>query len=105
MNSPIKHHYIPQSILARFCDLEGKLCTFNIKIGKRGKKRHPAGICYEENLHTIIHEGEKFTEIELLYSQIEDKFLDLLKRVDEHLEKSIEIDYLKEDKDIYAILS
>ena len=105
MSNPIKHHYIPQSILSRFCDAEGLLCTFNKQIGKRGKKRHPAGVCYEENLHTLIYEDEKFTGIESFYSQIEDKFLEILKTVDDGLINSIDIAPLQKQEEIYNILS
>lgn len=105
MSKPIKHHYIPQSILSRFCDTEGQLCTFNKQVGKRGKKRYPAAVCYEEHLHTLIHDGEKFTEIELFYSQVEDKFLEILKTVESSLIDSIDIAPLRNEKEIYNILS
>lgn len=105
MSNPIKHHYIPQSILSRFCDAEGQLCTFNTQVGKRGKKKHPAAVCYEENLHTLIHDGEKFSGIELFYSQIEDKFIEILKMVDDGLVNSLEIAPPRKEEEIYSIIS
>ncbi|MDH5859291.1 DUF4238 domain-containing protein, partial [Lampropedia aestuarii] len=64
MNKPVKHHYIPQSILRRFCDADGQLHTFNKEAGKLGRKKYPAAVCYEEHLYTLIDCDNKFTEIE-----------------------------------------
>lgn len=105
MSNPIKHHYIPQSILSNFCNAEGLLCIFNKQINKRGKRRHPAAVCYEENLHTIIHDNKQFTEIELFYSQIEEQFIRVLKEFHCALKNKIDINQLRKNKDSIRILS
>ena len=105
MNKPINHHYIPQSILYRFCDSNGQLCTFNKQMGKHGKRRCPAAVCYEENLHTLIHGDEKFTDIETFYSQVEGKFIELLKKIDIALNSNVDIAPLKEDLNTCKIIS
>lgn len=105
MNIPKKHHYIPQSILNRFCDKDGKLFTFNKKMGKLGKKRYPTAVCYEENLHTLVHDGEKYIEIEKFYSTIESQFLELFRKIDEFFENPIDTNELKNDDNIFKIIS
>lgn len=105
MSNPVKHHYIPQSILRRFCDSDGQLHTFNKEAGKRGRKKHPAAVCYEEHLHTLIHGDERFTEIENLYSGIEDQLIQLLKDIDSRLNANINLNSLKNEPEIYQIIS
>lgn len=105
MNKPVKHHYIPQSILRRFCDADGQLYTFNKEVGKHGRKKYPAAVCYVEHLHTLINGDDKFTEIEALYSTIEDQLIEFLKEIDGRLNANIKIDSLKDDPNINRIIS
>ena len=82
MSKPVKHHYIPQSILHRFCAADGQLYTFNKQVGKLGRRKYPAAVCYEENLHTVIHGDGKLTEIETFYAEIEGQLIELLKKIE-----------------------
>lgn len=84
MNNPIKHHYIPQSILARFCDKNNQLHSYNKVFGKlNARKYSPAAVCYEENLHTLIHKEEKSYQIESFYSKVEGEFLKFIRAMDD----------------------
>jgi hypothetical protein len=92
MSTPIKHHYIPQSILSRFCDTQSQLHSFNKIVGGINRKKFsPAGVCYEEHLHTLIYKKEKSYEIEQFYSQIEGEFLKFLRLIDQHIGNGLDL--------------
>jgi hypothetical protein len=105
MSNPIKHHYIPQSILSRFCNSSNQLHSFNKRVGIINKKKFfPAAVCYEENLHTLIYEEERSYEIELFYSQIEGEFLKFLRYIDDCISNGQDLDFIPKTGEIIQLI-
>lgn len=106
MNNPIKHHFIPQFLLNRFCDANKKLHSFNKTTGKVNiKKYSPAAVCYEENLHTLIVRTEKSYDIEKFYSSIEGEFSTALKLVDAHIAEHGSLDKFPKTDELQNIIA
>lgn len=81
-NKPKSHHFVPQCLLRKFCDKDGKLHSYN-KVHRKMNK--PSGsaksICSENHLYTLIHGADEMYDIEMFYSQIESSFSSLIKEV------------------------
>lgn len=106
MSNPIKHHYIPEFILSRFCDTQNKIHSFNKVTWKINRKKFsPAGVCYEPHLHTLIYEDERSYEIEKFYSQIEDEFSNFLKIIDSHFENGLELNEFPRTEEISNLVA
>jgi hypothetical protein len=99
MNGPIKHHYVPQFVLRRFCNSQNKLHAFN-KTSNRIRQISPKQVCYEKELYTLIHRDDKSYEIENFYSQLESKYAELLGMFDKSNDIEKTLVELKDSDDI-----
>lgn len=85
-NGPKNQHFVPKCYLSEFVDLntpagyEPYVWVFS-KEGKNRKKRAPVNIFTENHLYTIEFEGEKDFSIEQNLSQIEGRFVEVMKVV------------------------
>jgi hypothetical protein len=73
MNTPKKHHFVPQMLLRRFCDRDGKLWYFTKRAPKDGiLYGSPQSLFYETHLYTVREtDGGKDSSLELYFSQLE----------------------------------
>lgn len=73
MPIPKKHHYVPQMLLRRFADADGKLWYFDKRIpGKTVRSATPDKIFYQKHLYSILErDGTKNTSLESAFSRIE----------------------------------
>lgn len=83
-NISIKHHFIPQFILRRFCDTNGKLNSYDKKFNKFEIKT-PSQVCYEKNLYSIINANEfgRYLNVEGYFSKMEGEFSKVIKLFDD----------------------
>lgn len=92
-----KQHYIPQSYLGRWCDInkpighDDYVWVFDYD-GKNAKKKSPKNIFYETDLYTIYDDkGNRILDIEHGLSELESRFVSIRERkIEKHLELSIE---------------
>lgn len=72
MSTPKKHHFVPQMLLKRFCDDDGKLWYFNKRAPHIGvASSFPQTIFYEKHFYTLEEGGVKDTSLETYFAQLE----------------------------------
>lgn len=73
MNSPKKHHFVPEFYQKGFLSEDGELYAYKKTYGSL-KSWNPSQILYEKHLHTISIKNQKTLILEEFYSQIEGEF-------------------------------
>ncbi|MDD4964621.1 MAG: DUF4238 domain-containing protein [Gallionella sp.] len=102
----IKHHYIPQFILRKFCNESGQLHIYNSQYKKINPKTFtPKQVCYEPDLHTLIHGNEKFFDIETGYSKLEGEFSEMLTKIEEYVDDNSMLDEIHQSEDAAKIIN
>lgn len=72
MNTPKKHHFVPQMLLRRFCDDGGKLWYYTKKAPHIGvASGTPQALFYEKHFYTLDEGGIRDTSLETYFSQLE----------------------------------
>lgn len=75
MNRSQRHHYLPEFFLKEFANEEGKLFVYNKqKDIIESDPKSPKSICFEWDRNTSKLDGQEFTWIEDLYSQLDNTF-------------------------------
>lgn len=70
---PKRHHYVPQMLLRRFCDVNGNLYFFDKRICEKGVlKSTPPNLFYQKHLYSLVDEnGSKDASLEREMSVLE----------------------------------
>lgn len=72
MNTPKKHHFVPQMLLRRFCDGSGKLWYYNKRAPHLGvASGTPQALFFEKHFYTLEEGGVKDTSLESYFAQLE----------------------------------
>ncbi|MBB2749779.1 UNVERIFIED_ORG: hypothetical protein GGI57_000445 [Rhizobium aethiopicum] len=72
MNTPKKHHFVPQMLLRRFCDHGGKLWYYTKKAQHLGvASGAPQALFYEKHFYTLDEGGVRDTSLESYFSELE----------------------------------
>ncbi|MGO7754674.1 DUF4238 domain-containing protein [Rhizobium ruizarguesonis] len=72
MNTPKRHHFVPQMLLRRFCDQTGRLWYYNKKAPHIGvASGAPQALFFEKHFYTVEENGVRDTSLETYFSQLE----------------------------------
>ncbi|TCU13731.1 DUF4238 domain-containing protein [Rhizobium sullae] len=72
MNTPKRHHFVPQMLLRRFCDETGRLWYYNKKAPRIGvASGAPQALFYEKHFYSLDEGGVRDTSLESYFSQLE----------------------------------
>lgn len=82
VNTPKKHHFVPQMLLRRFCDDSGKLWHYNKKAPHIGiTSSTPKKLFYEKHLYTLNEDGIRDTSLESYFSKIEGQTNTIIEKI------------------------
>lgn len=82
MNAPKKHHYVPQLVLRRFCDGDGKLWLFNKKAPHLGvHSGSPESVFYETHLYSLRENGVRDSSLETYFSELESSVAGVIEKL------------------------
>ncbi|MGO8149684.1 DUF4238 domain-containing protein [Rhizobium leguminosarum] len=72
MNTPKRHHFVPQMLLRRFCDQTGRLWYYNKKAPHIGvASGAPQALFFEKHFYTVEENGVRDTSLETYFSHLE----------------------------------
>ncbi len=72
MNTPKRHHFVPQMLLRRFCDETGRLWYYNKKAPHIGvASGAPQSLFFERHFYTVKEGGVPDTSLETYFSRLE----------------------------------
>ncbi len=72
MNIPKRHHYVPQMLLRRFCDENGKLWLFNKKAPQLGVTfASPEAAFFQKHFYSLNENGVRDVSLEKYFSELE----------------------------------
>jgi len=86
-----RHHYIPQFLIKRFADNDGKLFLYNKETGRFAKARQSTkSVFFEMNRNTIELDGIPYDYLEQLYASMDTKFADVVTDLMDNRSTSVE---------------
>lgn len=81
MNNPKKQHYVPQTYLRQFTEIQGNLYIYD-KVKQEIRKQKPSAVGYNKHFYTVEIEGEKDYFIEkFLAEKVDVLYTDLLTKI------------------------
>lgn len=82
MNTPKKHHFVPQMLLRRFCDEDGRLWYYSKRAPHIGiASGTPQALFYEKHLYTSDEGGVRDTSLESYFSQLESEANTIIEKI------------------------
>ena len=80
--NPLKHHYVPRFLIARFADEKGKVTAYNRRTQKTHTRQNPRNVLVEKNFYRALtkRKGEEYT-LERLFAYGEDRWTSLIKLI------------------------
>lgn len=93
-----REHFIPRFLLANFTNSLGFLCGLNVRCANKSFLRQPANICYEKDFYEIKNADKsrsyyKRNCIEQDFAEKEGAIAPIFRRLLEHLELEVTLDY------------
>jgi len=97
MSTPKKQHFVPAVYLRRFCNAEGRIHTYDIE-KKELRSSKPENVAIKKHIYTIIRNGNKDVSIEEYLSEIETKYAEIVRKIEEDRFKQLD------DNDLSTII-